>query len=291
MGGNLICPKCRSISVVKNGMGHTKVQHYKCNECDYNFPITILNKVKTLIFDIENAPVEAYVWNKRVWNTSISPKQLKHDWFMLTWSAKWLNSPKTYSFKLTPKEAKERNDERITKALWNLFDEANIIIAHNAWRFDIPMANTKFIIHKLNPPSPYQIIDTLKIAKKIGSFTYNSLDFLGETLGLGRKIETEFQLWVDCVNGKASALKEMAEYNIQDVILLEEVYLRLRGWMNSHPNLNLFQNESGCSHCGSMKIKYAGEYAAQTRTFKSFRCLDCGGFSRETKKSYVSTAR
>ena len=287
----MTCPKCNSVSTVKNGFGHTNEQWYLCKECNYNFPLEIENKAKTLVFDIENAPVEAYVWNKRVWNTSISPKQLKHDWFMLTWAAKWLNAPKTYSFKLTPKEAREKDDERITKALWNLFDEADIIIAHNAVKFDVVMANTKFITHKLNPPSPYLIIDTLRIAKRVASFTYNSLDFLGQTFGLGKKIDTEFQLWIDCMAGRASALKEMADYNIQDVILLEEVYLRLRGWMHSHPNLNLFQSESGCSHCGSMRIKYAGDYHAQTRSFKSYRCLDCGGFSRQTKNSKVSTAR
>ena len=287
----MTCPKCRSISVVKNGMGHTNEQYFKCNECEYNFPISITNTAKTLIFDIENAPVEAYVWNKRVWNATISRKQLKHDWFMLTWSAKWLNAPNTYSYKLTSKEAKAKDDKRIVAKLYNLFEQADVIIAHNAWGFDIPMVNAKFIQYGFSPPSPYRVIDTLRIAKKVGCFTYNSLDYLGETFGLGRKIETEFGLWVDCMYGVSSALKEMAEYNIQDVLLLEEVYLKLRGWMPSHPNMNLYQSESGCSHCGSMKIKYAGDYAAQTRLFKSYRCLDCGGFSRETKKSLVSTAR
>lgn len=272
-------------------MGHTNEQYYKCNECGYNFPVSILNKAKTLIFDIECAPCEGYFWNTRAWNINIPSSQLKNDWFMLTWSAKWLNSPETYSFKLTPKEAKEKDDNRIVRALWNLFEEANMIVAHNAFGFDIPMVNTRFIIHNLNPPTPYKIIDTLRIAKRVMKSTYNSLDFLGKSFGLGGKKKTEFQLWIDCIAGKASALKEMAEYNIQDVILLEEVYLRLRGWMHSHPNLNLFQTESGCSHCGSMKIKYAGEYAAQTRSFRAYRCLDCGGFSRETKKSLVSTAR
>ena len=274
-------------------MGHTDEQWYKCKECKYNFPLHIENQAKTLIFDIENAPVEAYVWNKRVWNATISPKQLKHDWFMLTWSAKWLNAPDVYSYKLTCKEAKAKDDRRIVETLWNLFEAADIIIAHNAWGFDIPMANTRFMIHGLNPTSPYRVVDTLRVAKRVGSFTYNSLNYLGKVFGLGEKIETEFQLWLDCINGKTKALKEMAEYNVQDVLLLEEVYLRLRGWTPSHPNLNLWQSESGCSHCGSMKIKYGGDYAANVRKFKCYRCLEknCGGWSKETKHSKVSTAR
>ena len=156
----MVCPKCRSISVVKNGMGHTNEQYYKCNECRYNFPVSITNTAKTLIFDIENAPVEAYVWNKRVWNATISRKQLKHDWFMLTWSAKWLNAPGTISYKLTSKEAKAKDDKRIVTKLYNLFEQADIIIAHNAWGFDIPMVSGKFIQHGFSPPSPYRVIDT-----------------------------------------------------------------------------------------------------------------------------------
>ncbi len=287
----MTCPKCNSTSTAKNGFGHTNTQHYMCQECWKDFDSAIKNRARILIFDIENAPVEAYVWNKRVWNAVIPPKQLKHDWFMLTWSAKWLNAPDTLSYKLTSKEAIAKDDKRITVALWDLFEKADIIIAHNAFGFDIPMVNTRFIIHKLNPPTPYKIIDTLRIAKKIGSFTYNSLDYLGQTFGLGRKIETEFQLWIDCMNGETSALKEMAEYNVQDVLLLEDVYLVLRGWMPSHPNMNLYQSENGCSHCNSMNIQYAGDYATQTKLYKSYRCKDCGGFSKETKTSMVSTAR
>ena len=284
------CPKCNSVMLWKNGKGHNNTQHYKCKSCGYWFSEEIINRVKTLVFDIENAPVEVYAWNKRLWNTSIPQDQLIKDWFMLTWCAKWLNAPDVIKTSITPAEAKKRDDSRIVKKLWHLFDQADIIIAHNAWKFDIPMVNTRFITLKMKPPSPYRVIDTLKVGKKVASFTYNHLDYYGKVLGLGRKKDTDFQLWIDCVAGKQKALKTMLDYNAQDVILLEDVYLHFRGWMKGHPNMNNFQPETGCSNCGSLNIQPKGYYYTQTNKYRSWQCKDCGAYSRETKRTKISVA-
>ena len=285
------CPRCNSVSLRLDGMGHTDEQHYRCKNCDHHFNERTLNSAKILVFDIENAPVEAYTWNKRLWNTNINKEQLKHDWYMLTWCAKWLNDSEMFKNSIKPSEAKKRNDKRIVKKLWHLFDQADVIIAHNAWGFDIPMVNTRFITLGMKPPSPYRVIDTLRVSKKIGSFTYNSLDYLGQVLKVGKKKDTNFQLWVDCMSGQKKALKTMLDYNAQDVLLLEEVYLKFRGWMKSHPNMNSFQQGDGCSNCGSLKIHPKGYYRTQVSNYRSFQCDDCGGYSREARKTKVSIAR
>jgi len=284
------CPRCYSANVIKNGKGHTNEQYYKCKDCFHHFREDIPNGAKVLIFDIENAPVEAYAWNRRLWNTNISPDQIIKDWFMLTWCAKWLNDCDVMKESVTPREAKKRDDTRIVKRLWKLFDEADIVVAHNAFKFDIPMVNTRFITLDLKPPSPYRIVDTLRVGKKIGAFTYNHLDYYGKVLGLSRKKHTDFQLWIDCVAGDEKALQVMLDYNVQDVLLLEEVYLMFRGWMKGHPNMNLFQKEDGCSNCGSLKIHVKGSYATQCNVYRTWQCEDCGAYSRETKKSKVSIA-
>ena len=194
--------------------------------------------VKILIFDIENAPVKAYVWNTQVWKAFVGHDQIEQDWFMLTWSAKWLYDSDIMHDKLTPDEAKKGDDSRLVKNLWKLFDEADIIVAHNANKFDSPMANTRFILNGLPPVRPYQIVDTLQIARQNFRFTHNKLAYLGDIFGIGSKNTTTFDLWVKCMQGDPKALQEMLDYNDQDVYLLEEVYLKLRGWTKSHPNMN-----------------------------------------------------
>lgn len=250
-------------------------------------------KAKILVLDIENAPVVATVWNTRVWNTSVNKEQVLHDTFMISWVAKWLGDSAIHTGLLTGKEAKKKNDKRIVKELWNLMDDADIVIAHNADKFDIPMVNSRFLFHKLNPPSPYRTVDTLKVAKRQFKNTFNSLDYLATILGYEGKKHTEMQLWIECMKGNEEKLQEMLDYNIQDVILLEQVYLDLRKWANSHPNVNLYQDtDFHCSHCGNGELEQLhSDYATNTQRYYAFRCKKCGGISRKTTKNLMSTAR
>ena len=80
---------------------------------------------KILILDIETVPMKAYVWKR--WKENISLDQTISEWFILCWSAKWLNNEYTYYDNLTPEEIKEEDDYRILSSLYNLLDEADIV--------------------------------------------------------------------------------------------------------------------------------------------------------------------
>lgn len=285
----MFCPKCRCIDIRREGFGHYNVQQYRCKNCNHFFSADTINKCKILIFDIETAPIQALVW--RVWKENISIDQVESDWFILCWSAKWLNDNITMGDRLTSKEAIDENDKRIVKKLWSLFDEADVIVAHNGDDFDIPKTRSRFLIHGLKPPSPFTTIDTLKTARKQFGFSHNKLDFLARMFGLDRKMDTNFKLWSRCLRGEDKALQYMFDYNKKDIIILEEVYYKLQPWMKSHPNLNLFQPESGCSSCGSLNVNPKGFYTTQCNRYRTWVCMDCGAYSRESKKTKVSIAR
>lgn len=239
---------------------------------------------KILVFDIETAPLKSYTW--RLWKANLLGLQ-QSEWFMLTWSAKWLFEDNVFADKLTPKEVLKEDDSRISKTIWNLFDEADIVIAHNAKKFDNKRLNTCFIRNKLPQPMPYQTIDTLVHARKHLAFSSNKLNDIAKLFGIGQKIETKFELWERCMKGEQAALDEMERYNIQDVKLLEEVYLILRPFIKPHPNMGLFiaENVHSCPSCGSTSLTWGGTYATYANLFDAFRCNDCGstGRSRKTK--------
>lgn len=242
---------------------------------------------KILVFDIETAPLKAYIW--RLWkqNVSHSNKQLiTKSWYMLTWSAKWLFEDEILSDKLTVKEVKNEDDSRIVKSMWKLIDEADIIVAHNGLKFDVRQLNTRFLYHRLPPPMPYQVIDTLLHSRKRFDMPSHALSFLGEFLGLGSKIDTGgMDLWVNCVEGDKEALKDMEAYNIQDVKLLEDVYLEMRPFIKPHPNMGLYINDDVevCPSCGSKHITWEGQYATYANLYDSFRCDDCNSIGRSRK--------
>lgn len=246
-------------------------------------PEQVNTSAKVLILDIETAPIRAYVWG--IWQQNVGTHQIQSDWFCLTWAAKWLFEDKVYSGKLKPKEVAEQDDKRIIQGIWALVNEADIVIAHNGAKFDMPKLNSRFIINELNPPLPYQIIDTLVHIRRQFGFTSNKLDYVNKLLNLERKKDTNFELWENCMKGNANALSEMEEYNIQDVRILEETYLAIRPWIKPHPNMGLFildETANRCPNCGSDKLTEQGKcYNTTANVYELMRCDNCGASSRK----------
>jgi len=273
---------------------HSALSHPQCYLRFLNGGETEKKRLpKVLIFDIETSPLQAFIFQKNVWKANVGSDQVISEWFMLCWSAKWLFDDQIITDTLTGKEAKNEDDSRIVKSLWKLLDEAEIVIAHNGDSFDVPNMNTRFIVHGLPPTSPYQTIDTKLVAKKQFGFTHNSLNGLAKIFGFPEKLETTFELWKRCVAGEDEALKYMQEYNVGDVETLEEVYLKLRPWIKSHPNLGLYVESDGpvCPNCGSEELHWEDKYYyTQTGKYQTFKCK-CGAYGRSRFNALDKEAR
>jgi hypothetical protein len=242
---------------------------------------------KILILDIETLPIEALVWD--VWKQNVYMEQIEKDWSILCWSAKWLFDRKVMGGAVTAEEAKAHTDNSVLSDIWNLMNEADAIIWHNGNNFDAKKLNWRFFVAGMPKPMYYQSIDTKKIMTDNFSATYNKLDWVAQVLGIGRKIETEFIWWKECHQGNQVYLDKMLKYNKWDVSLEEEVYLRLRPWMEKHPNLNLFSLDSDTPHCpacGSLNLRWSGKYATPLGLYNAFRCQDCAAIGRSTLKAY-----
>lgn len=253
--------------------------------------VTAYTAAKVLVLDIETLPLKSYHWS--LWKQNIAHSQIISDWCMATWSAKWLNDDVVYSGKVTPQEALDRDDKRISKEIWLMLEDADVVIAHNGEKFDLPRLNTRFILNGLNPPLSYQSIDTLKLARRKFSFSSNKLDYVGEILGLGKKINTDFDLWKGVDRGDQESIDKMEEYNKRDVTLLEEVYLKLAKWMPSHPNLGIYvdTDETLCPCCTSSNLVEKGEYVTMVGVYQTYRCNNCGHISRARVSSVSKEKR
>jgi hypothetical protein len=237
-----------------------------------------------LFLDIETAPLRSYTW--RLWKQDIPTAAIISDWFCISWSGKWANSDSVYSQVLTREEVLMEDDNRIISTLWMLLGQADVVCTHNGERFDIPRIRSRFLVNGLPPTRPYLQIDTLKVVKKEFGFSSNKLDYIAQVLGIPGKIPTGLDLWIRCMNGDEVALKQLEEYNRNDVIVLENVYLKLRPFIKTHANFNLWSdsNEPVCPHCGSKNIiAETGGYYTQTAQYNLHKCLDCGAISRERK--------
>jgi DNA polymerase elongation subunit (family B) len=237
--------------------------------------------VKTLLFDIETAPnlgayFNPYTEGNIVWT--------ENHWYILSFAWKWLGEKKVKvcslpDFKKT--YAKDKcNDIDVVKELWGLFDEADVIVAHNGVAFDSKKVKARFLVHGLRPPEPSQEVDTLLIAKRYFKFDSNSLNNLSEFLGLGSKLPHHgFKLWKDCMDGDRKAWRLMCKYNAQDVTLLEKVYLRFRPYIRNHPNVALMNGDLvACPNCGSKNVIREGVRWNRVTSQQQFRCKDCNSW-------------
>jgi hypothetical protein len=234
------------------------------------------------VFDVENAPSLGYYWGNH-WETSII--KTTAPWYLLSFSYKWLGEKKIHVKALCDYPlytSNLENDFFLAKDLHKLFDEADILIAHNGDRFDIRKVQARFLRYDMKPPSPFKTIDTLKVARTYFKLDSNKLGDLGQYLGIGGKLtHTGFDLWQRVMKGDMKAWALMKRYNARDVQLLEQVYLKLRPYMKRHPNLQIYDSrERHCPTCNEYALVKKGFTIAISKKYQQYQCKSCGHWSR-----------
>jgi len=252
---------------------------------------------RILLFDIETAPIILYIWalGMEVW----SPEFIRRNWFVLCWSAKWLGKKKIYrsalpdyrGYKELPSKTTKNIDKKVMLDLWKLLDEADIVVAHNLKAFDRKKSNTRFIINGIKPPSHYDLVDTLTVARTQFKFTSNKLGYLADKLGVEHKLDDGgFTTWKDIEDGKAKAWRKMIKYCDGDIAPLEGIYRKMEPWMPRHPyhsaatpeamtkKYKLTRSDQYClkSECEGVGTMKDGIRRTHKGMFQKLRCKGCG---------------
>tara|TARA_R110002126_G_scaffold4455_2_gene23475 strand:- start:742 stop:1479 length:738 start_codon:yes stop_codon:yes gene_type:complete len=238
--------------------------------------------MKILLIDIEVAPNTAHVWG--IFDQNISINQLLESSYTLCYAAKWYGNPKIM-FDSVQKSGKNK----MLANVHALLDQADAVVHYNGSRFDIPILNKEFLLSGMPPPSPAKHIDLLQVARRQFRFVSNKLDYVSQALGLGGKTDHEgHTLWVKCMNDDRKAWKIMEEYNKNDVVLLEKVYDKFKGWIKQHPNHNAYSPDICCPNCASRKLQARGTQRSRVAVYQRFQCQNCGSWSRSIKSEKKS---
>ena len=271
----------------------------KVTKGDYlQTPITIENKPKILLFDIETSMIQAYIWG--LWNQNISINSIIKDWYVLCWSARWLGQKNIIhdSIHLHGDKLPYSDYERIVvESLWKLLDEAEVVIAFNGKKFDKKKMNAKFLEYGFKEPSPYKIIDPMLIVKGNFALTSNKMDFVVKYVEDNKegKSHTNIGLWHKCMDNDVESLDYMLEYCDQDIEVLEKVYMTVRAWDKNAPNLALHydDNEVRCNGCGSTDLKPLENKSFNTTlsSFSVLRCNNCGKVLRDRTNTLTKEKR
>lgn len=243
---------------------------------------------KILLLDIETLYMEVNgIWDLKT--RYIQPDRILKDWSIICYSARWLFGPEVMGESVKPEEAIARTEKSIIQGLWELVDDADVIVTHNGIDYDMRAVNSKFVKHGLPPPSHYLNVDTKVEARKHFRLPSYKLDYLAKLLlGLDGKHDMHIEDWDLCSIGDQAALDKMLWYCKNDVApLLEDLYLKMRPWMTTHPNINIFTSEDAsdcCSKCGGeIEIK-EDTWKTPSGLWKAYRCKNCGGIGRTNNK-------
>lgn len=249
----------------------------------------MLKDLRTLTLDIETAPMEVYVWGRR--DQNISLEQIKKDWYILAFSAKWLGDPVSKIIYRDTRGKAWGDDKELLKEVWKLLHEADIVITQNGKRFDSRKLNARFILTGMKRPSPYKHIDTYKYLSAAGDFTSASLDYLTNNINkkykkLSHKKFPGWKLWKACLENSKEAWAEMERYNKHDVLSTEELWLNTRSWVpdnapkpyaNSTPEVKC----ENCPYKGPL-TKW-GYYRTKGYLQQRLNCPGCGTWSKGKK--------
>lgn len=286
------CPHCSSTETIRRGFAYPDGETYvrmQCKDCNKYFQVPEYQSdksdgAKIFIVDIETSTILARIWNLGI-KGYVNHKDVVKDWFVICWAGMWDGSEEVLHDVVTPQEALYRDDKRVCQSLWNVFEEADVIVAHNGDRFDIVKMNYRWAFHKLIPPLPYRTIDTLKEVRKVWGSTSKALDYLGKQFKISTKLETGRQLWEDCEKGNPEALNKMDEYCVHDVKGLgRPLYHLIRPWMKTGVNLALYSGDETpmCSRCASTDIEYIDGkvFTTGANSYTVYRCNSCGHSGR-----------
>jgi DNA polymerase elongation subunit (family B)/DNA-directed RNA polymerase subunit RPC12/RpoP len=236
--------------------------------------------LKILTFDIETSPHISAHFGR--WKQNIPPEHTLHESDVICYAAKWHDKKQVIFRSLW-----DRGRELLAEEIWDLLDEADVVVSYNGKKFDIKRLNTMFLEDRMGPPSPFQHVDLFTQAKKHFNFSSNKLKHVLKRLGLTPKLEDDvkMQLWIDaCWHSDPRAQGIMKKYNIQDVKSTEELYNYMLGWIDPHPNWGLFINDEDdnpiCPNCGSKELIKKGVEHTKVRTYQRWKCKDCGSHHR-----------
>ncbi len=184
-------------------------------------------KLRVLFADIETSPLKVFAWQlKNFGHTPVS--MLSKDRRIISFAGKFQGESKIYQFD-TRKGLNNKNEKKLLKKVGKLLDQADLVVTQNGKKFDVKLLRGRFVFYRLKPFKSFEQFDTLTESKRLLNLPSYSLEYVSDTFcrkykKLQHKKFPGVELWKACLSGVKSAWREMAKYNIHDILTLEEWY-------------------------------------------------------------------
>lgn len=272
----------RAIGRVKQGGNTTKVE-----KVSIKAPNELKRpKFKRLFFDIETSPNVVFSWNIG-FDIRLGHENMITERSIICICYKFEGDKKVYSLKWD-----KGDDKSMILKFMDVINQASEVIGHNSEQYDIRWLRTRCLFHGIPAFPDYQSVDTLKLSRKGFRFNSNKLDYIASFLGLGNKLDTGgFSLWRDIVlNNSKKSIDKMVDYCKKDVILLEQVFNKLKTYVSYKTHVGVFEggNKCDCPECASTHTISNGiRISSGGLKRRRMHCQDCGKYFSVSDKVYL----
>lgn len=242
--------------------------------------------IKRLLWDIETSP-NLILDFACGYNKHITYNQIIKERAIICICYKWMGSKKVYHLNWD----KNQCDKKMIKDFLKVLNQADESIAHNGDKFDLKWLRGRCFIHNIPMFPKYTTIDTLKLSRSKFNLNSNRLDYLDKLIGGEGKIKTSWEMWqrITLENHKPS-LNKMIKYCKQDVLVLEEVYNRMKNYIEPKATVER-DYKCQCPECGSFKTVVNNRRRTQSGVKLQIRCNDCGKYHTVSELQYNKAIR
>lgn len=215
----------------------------------------IENPNKILIYDIETSRVPALVW----WTGKqyVGADQLVGEPKIITIAYKWLGDDKITVITWS----NTQSDKEMLEKFLKVYNRADLVVGFNNNSFDNRWVNARAMKYGLDINTLVRSFDIMREMKRLFRLPSYSLKYITNYLGIETKLEHEgIKLWDKVQFGseeeKKEYLQKMVDYNRQDIVATEDVYLTLRKYMGHKTHFGVLNGEEKytCPNCGTSNV-------------------------------------
>lgn len=174
------------------------------------------------------------------------------------------------------------DDKKLIERFMEVYNQADMVITYFGKGFDQPWLYAKLLKHRLTIPDNIPHVDLFFTVKSNMCISRKSLANVSYYLDLeAKKTPVDGQIWVKAGMGDAESIKYIVDHCYADVDLTEELYLRLRPLMRTHPRIAGY---GPCRSCGGHKLTRQGYKMTITKGRRvKIRCTECASWDTRTE--------
>lgn len=245
---------------------------------------------RILIYDIETSRMLVKTWwtgKQYIGSDKVieEPKIISIAW-------KWFGTDDVHHVKWDEKH----DDKALLKKFLIEYNRADLIIGQNNDKFDNRWINARALKHKLSVNTMVKSLDLMKQAKKHFRLPGYSMKFMTEFMGVETKMEHDGILMWDMIEDgtkdeQSEYLQKMIDYNVQDIVATEQMYLAFRSYIGTPTHIGMFNggDKFDCPSCGSDDVEYHKTTYTTTGTLQHImKCNDCSSKFKISNRTYLA---